>query len=128
MITTGEVAEILEAEYGIMQFFWNRYGPQIVGSYEESLERHLEAVAAGLPTPPDPLAATLQKAESLFRDMIDRRELDGQVPGVATEAARKGVNHRLKHPYAKGNPERPSFRDTGLYQSSFRAWIEGQLS
>lgn len=125
--TTGEVAEILEAEYGIMEFFWNRYGPKIIESFEEDMERQLEAQAVGLPSPDNIFGRALQTAESLFRDMIDRRELDGAVSGVATGAARKGVNHRLSHPYAKGNPERPSFKDTGLYQASFRAWVEGKI-
>jgi hypothetical protein len=39
-------------------------------------------------------------------------------------AATAGVNHRKKKPYAKANPARPAFVDTGLYQSAFRAWVE----
>jgi hypothetical protein len=44
--------------------------------------------------------------------------------GVPTKAALKGINHRLRHPYRKSNPRRPSFVDTGLYVASFRAWME----
>jgi hypothetical protein len=37
---------------------------------------------------------------------------------------RGAVNHRLARPYAKDNPQRPSFRDTGVYESSFTVWTE----
>jgi hypothetical protein len=59
----------------------------------------------------------------MFNEFIDRRGMDG-MPGVPTDAARLGINHRLKHPYAKANPERPSFKDTGTYMQSFTAWVE----
>lgn len=91
-----------------------------------------------------------QEIEDSFRIFIDQKELDFVMPGVPTFASTGGeisvteysvdkagnpkvrtvrrqrgaVNHRLKHPYAKDNPPRPSFRDTGLYQASFRAWVE----
>jgi len=44
-------------------------------------------------------------------------------PGIPTGAAEAGVNHRLLHPYAKDNPERPSFIDTGQYQADFKSWV-----
>jgi len=43
------------------------------------------------------------------------------IPGVPTKAALRGVNHRLKHPYRRRGA-RPSFVDTSLYMSSFKAW------
>jgi len=42
-------------------------------------------------------------------------------PGVPTRAALMGVNSRLKKRRGK---RRPSFRDTGLYQASFMAWVD----
>jgi hypothetical protein len=59
-----------------------------------------------------------------FNKFIDSKAMDGVQPGVPTAAALAGVNHRLKHPYAKGNPVRPSFKDTGLFEQSMRSWIE----
>jgi hypothetical protein len=38
-------------------------------------------------------------------------------------AADAGVNHRKKRPYAKRDA-RPAFVDTGLFVSSFRAWMK----
>ena len=62
--------------------------------------------------------------ETRFRHFLSQKEMDSLgVPGVPTKAALAGVSHRFKHPYAKRAP-RPSFIDTGLYEASFRAWVE----
>ncbi len=68
--------------------------------------------------------AATEELGDAFRIFIDQKELDGVIPGVPTQAALRGVNHRLMRPYAKSNPVRPSFKDTGLYEASFRAWVE----
>jgi hypothetical protein len=60
----------------------------------------------------------------MFNEFIDRRGMDGMELDVPTTAARLGINHRFLHPYAKANPERPSFKDTGTYMQSFTAWVE----
>ncbi len=124
--TTGDVAQILEDEYHVMELFYEEVGgDQIARAFEQSAKEALEDLIAGAPR--ESLSLTRQATEEIetaFRIFIDQKELDGIVPGVPTAAALAGVNHRLKHPYAKGNPERPSFKDTGLYQASFKAWAE----
>jgi len=73
----------------------------------------------------DPYARAMSDLQHRFRRFISSREVERVgIPGVPTQAALRGVNHRLKHPYRKSNPRRPSFRDTGLYEASFRAWID----
>jgi hypothetical protein len=122
--TTGDVAEILEARYGIMRAFWQRnrqaYLDALVGGSVEDLEARLQGRSARA----NP-KSTLEKMRHDFRVFISQRQVEQVgLKGVPTEAALKGVSHRLKHPYAKRNPRRPSFRDTGLYEASFRAWID----
>jgi hypothetical protein len=122
--TTGDVAEILERKYGIMAFFADAHMPEIAHELEESIAGQLENVLMGRP----PGKLNFNKAESeiavVFRNFLDAREMDNRVAGVPTAAALAGVNHRLKHPYRKSNPERSSFVDSGTYQAAFRAWME----
>lgn len=124
--TTGDVATILEAKYHVMELFVEELGHDVIGkAFEESAKNAVEDLFSGAPAAS--LSLTLDATEEIqtaFRIFIDQRELDGVVPGVPTQAALKGVNHRLKRPSVKGNPERPSFKDTGLYQASMRAWTE----
>jgi hypothetical protein len=122
--TTGEVADILEEKYHIMELFVEEIGADAIASaFEESAKDAVAALFAGAPAAS--LSLTLDATEEIattFRIFIDQQELDGVVPGVPTAAALKGVNHRFAHPYAQINKERPSFRDTGLYQASMRVW------
>jgi hypothetical protein len=63
--------------------------------------------------------------EERFKDFLSLQEMDKLgVPGVPTEAAKKGKSSRFKRRRSKGGAPRPSFIDTGLYQSSFKAWVD----
>lgn len=124
-ITTGDVAQILEDEYHVMEHFFNLHGEEISDHVGDAIKGSLETMLMG---GPDTAASALESAaspiEDLFKNMISNKELDALgYPGIPTKAAQKGVNHRMKHPYAK-RPARPSFRDTGLYQSSFKVWFD----
>lgn len=126
--TTGDVAEILEAKYHVMEAFFDALGADVIAaSLEHSLDDAIKDIQAGAPA--KGLSVTLaaeQELETAFRIFIDQQEMDGRGTAglpVPTRAALRGVNHRFMHPYAKGNPARPSFRDTGLYESAFKAWM-----
>lgn len=123
--TTGDVATILEAKYGIMEAFFENKEVEIVGQLTESLAGALEDVLVGAPIADrDPFAEGTSKIEESFKEFLSSHEAERiGIEGTPTAAARKGVNHRLKHPYAKSNPRRPSFVDTGLYQASMKAWV-----
>src|SRR5580700_11043058 len=83
-----------------------------------------------------PFDRGFRKIESMFKDFIATREAERSGINAAagllgfnsyrvpTMAALRGVNHRLAHPYARSNPRRPSFLDTGLYSSSFVIWSD----
>ena len=123
--TTGDVAEFLEAKYHVMQHFWDKCGSEVCDALtQDMLDAFADRVSGRNIAAPDFTAAT-SKMHQMFNEFIDRREMDGAPgPRVPTTAARLGINHRLKHPYAKANPERPSFKDTGTYMQSFTAWVE----
>lgn len=125
--TTGDVAEILEARYGIMNKFMEIHGQKVADEIAGAMQDKLEALLMGGPGPsadekilPE---GALSGVEQTFREMLDKRELDGKIPGVPTQASLAGVSHRMQNPYAKRGA-RPSFIDTGAYQTTFRAWVE----
>lgn len=122
--TTGDVAEILEAKYHVMRIFFQLNDKKIVKYLEDGVRGHVENIIMGGPASGAPFAEGLGKIESRFRDFLSRKEMDSLgYPGVPTAAALRGVSHRFKKPGSRRAP-RPSFVDTGLFQSSFRAWVD----
>lgn len=124
-MTTGDVATILEDKYGVMETFFEAKEEAIVGHITESLAGALESVLAGAPPGADPFAAGAQQIDEMFKEFILSGEAENvSIPGTPTKAALKGVSHRKAHPYAKANPRRPSFYDTGMYVDNFMSWID----
>ena len=123
--TTGDVAEWLEDKYHIMQTFADAKLDKIAANLEDALAGSLESMMMGAPPPGNPFAGGESKIEAMFKDFILTQEVEQMgILGVPTQAALDGVNHRLKHPYAKGNPRRPSFVDTSLFVQSFKCWVD----
>lgn len=124
--TTGDVATILEHNYNVMGVFVEEVGADAISAaFEQAAQDAIADLLSGAPAASLNLTlAATGEIEDAFRIFIDQKEMDGVVPGVPTAASLKGVNHRLKRPYTKSNPVRPSFRDTGLYEASFKAWTE----
>lgn len=122
-MTTANVAQILESKYDLMQTFARVEWPVFELAIQVSLQNALEALLMGRRV--DPFGRGMQAIQKKFRQFISSYEAERVgIPGTPTQAAKRGVNHRLKHPYRSSNPRRPSFRDTGLYMTSFRAWID----
>lgn len=121
--TTGDVAEILEDKYKVIQTFYETIGhDSIVNAIEHSFQSAVENMFAGAPISAEPEAQAMSEIEAAFKHFLSQQEMDGK-PGVPTKAALAGVSHRFKHPYAR-RPPRPSFIDTGLYQANFHAWAD----
>jgi hypothetical protein len=120
-LTTADVARFLEDKYGVMGAYFRAHGPDVAKAIESGLSGALEALMMGRVV--DPWGRGMQLIEAGFRDFILSREAERVgIPGTPTKAAQRGVSHRFKHPYARRAP-RPSFRDTGMYVNSFRAWV-----
>ena len=118
----GDLAEILESKYRIMQTFADMRKGEIAKAVKEAIALKIKAEIRGVKTPVNHLARAFGQIEHSFKDFIATQQMDGRVAGVPTMASLMGVNHRLKHPYASSNPVRPSFIDTGQYVASFKAW------
>lgn len=124
-MTTGDVAEILEAKYHPMEVFFTVEEKKITRALENSLEGALETILMGGPPSLDPLGGAMSTIEDMFKRFITEKKMDSLgYPGVPTKASLAGVNHRLLHPFAKNNPRRPSFVDTGAYVGAFKAWVD----
>lgn len=122
-LTTADVAQFLETKYGLMQRFFDVKSARIAHAGEWSIVASIDAMFHGRYI--DPFGQMTQSIQTMFNDFISSREAEVVgIPGTPTKAALRGVNHRLKHPYAKSNPRRASFIDTGLYLASFRAWVD----
>jgi hypothetical protein len=133
--TTGDVAGYLEKEYHIMRVFLELHEDQIGEFLADAIAGEIESLAQGKPVSAFSKDITTQlgsqaitgksvngKIEEAFRDYLDTREWK-QVSGQTVDAAEQGVSHRKKQPYQK-RKARAEVSDTGLYQASFRAWIE----
>ena len=123
-VTTGDVAEILEAKYAIMENFADHYKKEIATMLSDSVSGALESLLMGKVPDLDVTAEAASAIKASFSHFLESREIEGYgIDGVPTKAALAGVSHRFRHPYAKGHPRRPSFIDTGTYESAFIVWV-----
>lgn len=123
--TTGDVAEILEEKYGILDTFAFARMPDIAKALEASIAGELETLMMGGRPSGNPLAGAESAISTMMKQFVSSQQIEQMgIDGVPTQAAKDGVNHRLKHPYAKGNPSRPSFMDTHLMVNSYIAWFD----
>lgn len=122
--TTGDVAEILEEKYGILDKFVEVKLPKIAQALEESIAGELETLMMGGRPAGNPFANAESAITTMMKSFISSGEAEHVgIQGTPTQAALNGVNHRLAHPYAKGNERRPSFMDTTMYWQSLIAWL-----
>jgi hypothetical protein len=127
--TTGEVAQYLENKYHPMEIFAELHGQEIAESLANTMADALDhLIQTGKPPArifPQEGQPEIQRA---FNEFIDRREMDGVQPGVPTAAsggqAGQTVSRNLRKKRKLQAGSRPSFKDTGLYEQSFRAWVE----
>lgn len=123
--TTGEVAEILENKYHVMETFFEVKKKLIAHDLAEGFASEIRALANGKPRGTQPFQRAEQEIEKRFRRFLDDDEMSAILPITQQiTAAQMGVNHRKKASVNKGNAARPAFIDTGLYQASFRAEVE----
>lgn len=119
-VTTGEVAQRLEDDYHVMETFADKHADFIGNSISNDIQHGIEDIMSGAPLAGVSLNGACQKIKVMFNYFIDNMEMNGK-PGVPTKASLRGKNSRFKKGKQKG--VRPSFKDTGLYESSFTAWV-----
>lgn len=120
-VTTAQVARWLEDRYHVMEVFYEVDGG-VQAALEASVQDAMENVLMGAPVAANPFLEATSEIQKRFKQFISNRTMETLgIPGVPTRAALMGANSRLKKRRGK---RRPSFRDTGLYQASFMAWVD----
>lgn len=126
--TTASVALLLEKKYGIMGKFIEIHNDEVQGHLKNALISNIQDVIEGNHPDNEAFYTAFSKIEHDLKKFISSREVERVgIPGVPTKAALKGVTHRLKQKRRglKNNVKgqrRPSFVDTGLYESSLKVW------
>jgi hypothetical protein len=132
--STGDVAGYLENKYHVMEHFAELHQDEIGTALLGGLESALQSLERGVPVGGIGVHWLVQKIETAFRQMLTNAELEGLgYPGIPTQASldrRSGKRASVRFKY-RGKRRRspksltgPSFIDSGLYQKSFRAWME----
>jgi len=127
-VTTGEVAEWLERNYEVFAVFFEMHEAEIVAEIETGLADTVEALMMGAPLTLDPFGGPSSRITTMFKQFLANSEIEtypgAELRGLPTIASGKtpyrqgGINHRLRHPYAKTNPPRPSLIDTATFQNA----------
>jgi hypothetical protein len=121
--TTGQVARWLEDRYHVMEIFSEIHGQEIADAMAQSMADAVDGLMMGAPVSGNPLAAAESVIDVAFKKFIDTKEMDHLgIPGVPTKAAKDGVSKRFKSGFGPKN--RPSFQDSGLYETDFKAWVD----
>jgi hypothetical protein len=116
---TGEVAEILEGKFHVMQTFVDMKMDQIVGFIENGIVGALESQLLGAPAGHDTYGSAMSEVEELFHTYIDKEE-----HGIQTKAKlAPKAGARRKRQYRQV-ASKITFVDSGLYRNNFKAWIE----
>lgn len=121
--TTYDVAKILESKYHVMENFAHRYRSEMAAELVSAINGRMENLLMGAPVSQAPFGEAESAIKNMFSKFLENREMDG-MPGVPTKAAIAGISHRFKKKRKADIYGRPSFIDTGLYESSARAWID----
>lgn len=118
---TGDIAEILEDKYHVIETFYDLHGAFIQDAVERSTAGALENLLLGGPGTLSFSAEAESEIENEFRTWLVARGMDYQVVGVPTKASLAGFSHRFKHPGGQRG-SRPSFIDTGMYVTTYHVW------
>lgn len=126
-VTTGDVAGFLENRYHVMEVFARQHEAEVAGALEGALAASLENLLMGAPPSGNPFAEGEGKIDDMFRRFLDTEEMAKLgFPGVPTQAAldrRSGKKRSARFKRARPGTG-VSFIDSGLYESSFKSWVE----
>lgn len=121
-ITTGDVADILEAKYHPYTVFWDNHGQECADKMTEGLVGAMENLLTGAPLNVSPFAEAENFIDSKFKDFITTGEMETLgIEGIPTQAAIDRKSERFKSGKAKNN--RPSLVNTGLWVDSTKTQI-----
>jgi hypothetical protein len=120
-LDTFAIAQVLEANYGLFTQFADYEIDHIAFSLAESANNALQEYVNTGHKPENIFGDTTFEIESDFKEFLDSEKMAKfGIKGVPTKAALEGKSLRFKR---KKGPRRPSFIDSGVLQSSFKAWV-----
>jgi len=132
-VTTAQVAGWLEDRYHVMEVFYENDGG-VVELLNESVDLAMEGLLMGKRVEDNPFLEATSEIQSRFKQFLSSGEIETLgIADVPTKAAKEGISSRfklgrrggwIKRKASEFGVRRPSFIDTGLYQSSFMAWVE----
>ena len=117
--STGDVAEILEERYHVMETFRDQNIDFISEALTDGFLGAIENAFAGAPQDADIFASAMAAIEDRFHDFIDREE-----SGIKTKAKEKPLAGGRKKRQYRRVKAKTTFVDTGLYRNSFIAWVK----
>lgn len=123
-LTTGDVAEFLEAKYHPFEIFFELHADEIGEYMAEALAGAVKTFLETGVSPINPLAQSESSIKAAFEKFLSEGELETLgFSGIPTQAAIEGRSHR----FAKGRKpqRRVSLIDTGLFQTSSYMWFSG---
>jgi hypothetical protein len=116
--TTGDVAEILEGKFHVMEIFADQNIEFMAQAISDGLIGSMENAFAGAPESANVFASAMAEIEDRFQQFIDREE-----SGIHTKAKdQPKAGPRKKRQYRQVEAK-TTFVETGSYRDSFRAWI-----
>jgi hypothetical protein len=123
-IGTIDVAKKLEADYGVMGAFVELHLDDIAKNLELSVNDAIDSLMNGAPASLNPFGDAESQIEKLFKSQfLEQGEIESMgIAGVPTQASIERRSLRMKNKVGKS--KRPSFVDTGLYESAFKAWVD----
>jgi len=123
--TTGDVAQILEHQYHVMEVFYEERRDHVAEWMADAIRDQIADLITQAPISSNPFLDAEQRIEASFRRFLSDDEMQKIMPITQQiTAAQMGMSKRFKAGHSKGYKPRPAFIDTGLYQASFRAWVQ----
>jgi hypothetical protein len=120
--STGDVAEILEKKYGILQGFADRNIEQIADFLADGVIGAIESRFAGAPESFDVFAGAMANIEDRFHEYIDREE-----HGIHTKSKDQPLSGARKKRQYRRVSAKTTFVDSGLYRNNFKAWVKSYV-
>jgi hypothetical protein len=123
-VTTGDVAEFLEAKYHPMELFFELHQQEVADNLATGFSGALESIMSGAVLEPDQLFLSgTTKIDDAYKKFILEGELESLgIAGIPTKAAIARKSSRFKKGVSSRG--RVSLYDTGLYVDSFTSWVE----
>lgn len=120
--TTGDVAGYLENQYHVMRIFLEENGDFIHERITNSVVGAIESIEQGKRVPRLDLKPAMGDIEERFRDALDSGELHDVLP-ASQKVSDATLKTNLRKKIVNQDEMRQAFIRSGLFQSSFRAWI-----